>query len=178
MFPFSAASCEQLYFMPQYVSNQGVLAAVAGCGGGGFAADFHPPAFLGFLNVPFQRDPSSLSHRIYLFFLFTAPTLLDYHVWQNIAAGTVLRLGQAGSLPGGGADGLWRQRSWCVRELEWKVNVLLFFPQAPQGCDPADSYSPSAELLLALCVVLLALGKLLRFSSLLYVVLVFPCLQS
>lgn len=68
MVPFSAASCEQLYFMAQYVSNQGVLAAVAGCGGGGFAADFHPLAFLGFLNVPFQREPSSLSHQIYLFF--------------------------------------------------------------------------------------------------------------
>lgn len=48
--------------------------------------------------------------------------------------------------------------------LEWKVHVLLFFPQAPQGCDPADSHSSSAELLLSLPLVLLALGKPLWLS--------------
>lgn len=53
--------------MPSYVSNQRVLAAVGGCGGGGFVADFHPPAFLSFLNVPFQREPGSLTHQIDFF---------------------------------------------------------------------------------------------------------------
>lgn len=125
------------------------------------------PPFLSFLNVPFQREPSSLTHQIFVCCCLLLP---DYCVWQSVAAGTVLRSGSAAPRRRCGRAVLAEELVCSAGGLEWKVNVLLFFPQAPQGCDPADGYSPSAELLLALRLVLLALGKPLWFSLLLCVV--------
>ena len=78
------------------------------------------------------------------------------------AAGTALQLPGQGRSPEVLAEGL-----VCLAGAGMEGSCFAFSPQAPQGCDPADSYSPSAELLLALRLVLLAFGKPLRFSSLL-----------
>lgn len=81
--------------------------------------------------------------------LLAAPTLVDDGVRQSVAR----------SLELGGQRGAGGRCGWGGG-----VTAVPLSPQAPEGCDPADSHRPGAELLLALRLVLLAPGKPPRFS--------------
>uniref|UniRef100_A0A8V5GQQ9 Transmembrane protein 208 n=1 Tax=Melopsittacus undulatus TaxID=13146 RepID=A0A8V5GQQ9_MELUD len=114
------------------MSNQQALAAAAYCRGSRFVADFHTPAFLSFLNVPFRsRKPGSLTQHIHLF-LFTALILLDYPVWPSRATvgrqSCSLEAAQTGSgaREAGVCSRAWNGRfMFCFSSLRHLKDVIL-----------------------------------------------------